>query len=197
MTLRLVTLSWIAGSLLLAACGTEPQGSEGTRVDYRLERPSGDTREDWHALIEAIVIDGRVRLVYDDTYEALSPGLKAIVALFEFQGQVNNGGFQKYLTGYYGEEADQEILKALALIGDTEYAAVFRKALATFPDGKPLAEPDERELVEISDAHWDRLIVLDKAFYALHETDNHIDGRIWAYIEAHPQEFYRDARKGE
>ena len=119
-----------------------------------------------------------------------TPGMRAVMATTLFMRDVDNGGLEQALAGQ--EPAYVEMaLEGFALLGAHEHAAAVREGMRRLLGPEPPAELDERRrAIEARGRDWLREHVqpLNEALYG--------ERRLWplyrAYIEAHPEEFFRD-----
>lgn len=168
-------------------------GSAGERdPDLRIEHPAGNQRDH---LIVAIVdtIDKEIRGDFRNwrtVLRAATPGQRAVYALDYTTLEVNNGGWHQFFWNSSGALTD-EAIQGAALIGAREHAAILREAAAVYPRGEVPEDRAKRQqiLESLSDAETEEVFgPLEDRWYA---RDRELQRLMVAYIEAHPDEFFR------
>ena len=121
--------------------------------------------------------------------DELTPGMRALASLFVVVGEIDNGGFEACMYNSSGDFTGEAISGA-KLVGADGHAAVLERFAAIGLGGDLTLSREAREarLEEMSDEEAERLEALDEEFYGLAS----IDDALGAYLEAHPEEFFRD-----
>lgn len=78
-------------------------------------------------------------------FAKLTPAEKLVVALGDFEAELNNGGFEQFFINSAGNYA-ADVLRALKKIGARKAARFVADAFSVFPDGKVPTDRTEREL---------------------------------------------------
>lgn len=119
-----------------------------------------------------------------------TPGQRALYALAQADGEINNGGFYQY----FGNSGGWMIYLAIGgaeLIGATTHAEILREAASIFPDGQVPEDRQERNDALDSvpeEAGGETLGGLDDRWYSAEEE---LDTSLRAYVAAHPEEFFK------
>jgi len=100
-----------------------------------------DPSDFYFKLIE--VLYSRIENSGSQSWDCLNAGEKAAIAIWELDGEVNNGGFDQYFFNSSGDHA-LEAVPALKLVGAVKTEALVRKALTAFPHGVPSEDRDIR-----------------------------------------------------
>jgi hypothetical protein len=169
-------------------------------MDFRIPRSTVDGLDDevdyFWALIEPLWPDTSVE---DElAHIALATaGQRALYVVTLFFREVDNGGLDQFFHNSSGMYA-AEVSKALHLLGATEHAAAFEKALKIFPDGHAPLDQDERQ--SLLD---DTPVARRRALFEPLEEDLGSEHSIWpyfqSYVDRHPREFFvedRASRRG-
>ncbi|GAA4463086.1 DMP19 family protein [Novipirellula rosea] len=116
-------------------------------------------------------------------FGSLTPAEQTFHAVWWFEAELNNGGFDQFFFNSAGDLTSNTI-EALELIGASACAAIVRRACALFPRSVPSQDRDTRqgELETITDANEDAFEKLDAEFYAYPED---IAGLLTAYWDSH------------
>jgi hypothetical protein len=95
-----------------------------------------------HALVGSLYL--RLERSRTDSWNLFNPSERALLAIWELKGEVDNGGFAQY---FYNDSALHagEAASALELVGAVHTAELVRKALAVFPGGAPSMNGDTRD----------------------------------------------------
>jgi hypothetical protein len=125
----------------------------------------------------------------DGLQDELTPGMRALSALFILTGEIDNGGFSAVMFNSSGDYT-REAIDGAKLVGADAHAAVLERFAAIGLGGDFSLDRATREqrLEEMSEEEADRLDGLDDEFYALPS----IEEPLSAYVDAHPEEFFRD-----
>ncbi|HVF38626.1 MAG TPA: DMP19 family protein [Gemmatimonadaceae bacterium] len=166
--------------------------------DLRIDREAvGNTRPDdlvWRVIepaYEAVSIhDGPE--VLDSQLASLTRGQRALLALHWTVAEVCNGGFDQYFINPTGDLAE-EARAGFERIGAKGTVRLLDKVFTAFPGGPPPRDSERRaEMLDALDEdEREKLFqVFDDEFYDL--MDSELYGSAYAYIQAHPHEFFRD-----
>ena len=119
--------------------------------------------------------------------ENLADAERAVICTVLLEAEVNNGGFDQYFFNSSGNWA-KYTLAALASVGAWHTAALFRKALAVFPDGQPSDDRAIRwqQMDRIADSQI--FSELDQAFY---KEEDDLTELLYKYITTNRSEFER------
>jgi hypothetical protein len=117
----------------------------------------------------------------------MNRGQKALYALATADGAIQNGGFAQFFFESAGALTD-EAIASTRLFGAKRYETILGEAAALFPNGVPERQADRKRALETIST--DALAALDERWYAAVERDP-LDRYYAAYINAHPQEFFR------
>ncbi|GLQ33179.1 hypothetical protein GCM10007876_36580 [Litoribrevibacter albus] len=130
----------------------------------RLER--GDIQENIFAYDVYEVIVDKVDPNEWPNYSKLSQLEQNILMIVDFEGQINNGGFDQYYFNSYGDNAVATV-NALIEIGAKETADILSKSFTVFPNRKPseIRETRQTQLDALTKAQQDYLDKLDDEFY--------------------------------
>lgn len=112
---------------------------------------------------------------------------RVFTAIWELEGEVNNGGFHQYFLNSAGETANF-VPQALRRIGARSAAEIAERALRVV-SSEPLPEDqDARQamLEGLNEEAIDRLEALDAEFYAYPDDLTEL---LFEFVRAHPQEF--------
>jgi Domain of unknown function (DUF4375) len=125
----------------------------------------------------------------NEVLDKATPGQRAIYSLVVADGEVNNGGFAQFFSNSSGA-LTCEAVNGAELIRATEQREILLEAAALFPDGAVPVDRDERnkELDELLSEAERTLSSLDGRWY---EADRELERRLVAYVEEHPDEFFR------
>lgn len=99
-------------------------------------------------------------------FARLSPQEQVLVAIWELESEVNNGGFDQYLSNSSGDIA-KHAPPSLEAIGATKMAEIVRAVLNVFGPAGPAAERDIRQeqLADLSPSALESLERLTKDFF--------------------------------
>lgn len=120
----------------------------------------------------------------------LTPGQKALLALGQLAGEVENGGIHQYLFNSAGDHA-HDALDGARLFKAQACVDLLLKTYAPFPNGEvPTDRKRRQELLEtFSREELERLF--DKPFYALDENPTtKLANFAGSYIKNHPDDFF-------
>lgn len=120
-----------------------------------------------------------------------TPGQRLLYILLSVEGEINNGGFDQLFRNSAGEFMDDAIRYADQL-GAMREAELLQQAAAIFPSGVPQDRDTRQDQLDALPAELgrDRLKRLDSAWFRdLLAFEPHLR----TYIDAHPEEFFRDA----
>jgi len=108
-------------------------------------------------------------------------------ALWEFESEVNNGGFSQYFVNSSAESA-HFVADALRMIGAPKTADICEHAIAAaFPTGLPQSVEGIRSAaVDFSDELLERLEPLDQEFFSY---PHNLTDLLFTYVSQHPEEF--------
>jgi len=145
-------------------------------------------------LLSAIVEGLRLQMGTDferesEVLASATPGQSAVWALWETDGEVNNGGFEQFFFNSAGALID-EAIQGADPIGASANAEILREAAEVFSDGDV---PESREarwriLDSMSEEQYEQLSDLDGRWY---DRDRLLERRMLAYVKSHPSEFFR------
>jgi hypothetical protein len=178
-------------ALVLVLLAMPACAENGSERDLRIERPAAEGVD----LLQAIVTGLESQMGDDleneaDVLGVATPGQRAVYALDWTTLEVNNGGWHQFFWNSSGALADEAIAGA-ELIGAHENAAILRQAAAVFPRGRVPEDRAERQRIldSLSDAETeDAFGPLEERWYA---RDPELERLMVAYVEAHPDEFFR------
>jgi len=88
-------------------------------------------------------IDERVEASPDKSWDILNVSEKALMAVYELEGEVNNGGFEQYFFNSAGDHA-VEAVPGFLRIGAIKMADIVRRALAVYPGDAPSSNREVR-----------------------------------------------------
>jgi hypothetical protein len=163
--------------------------------DFRItrDRIEGQPPDEmaWRA-IEDIYDELKLPHESDARIEQLTPGQRALYLLHWVQSEIRNGGFEQLVyntTGRFAAEAPT----AARLIGAHEYAAIFDRFNALFPDSVvPEGQGRRRAaLREVTAREADEIQSVEDQFFRLLR-DSDIYHLMGDYVAAHPNEFLVD-----
>ena len=125
----------------------------------------------------------------DGTSADLTPGQRALWALWVVDGEVANGGFEQFFFNSSGSLMDESIDSA-ERVGADHHAQILRQAAALYPNSEVPEDRDERErLLQSFPKSADRTLrALADRWYA---RDGELEQKMVAYVEGHPDEFFR------
>ena len=108
-------------------------------------------------------------------------------AIWDVEGEVNNGGFSQYF-GNNSAETSQFVVEALRTIAAPDTAAICERAIsAAFPGGLPKTTNGIRQLAaEFSDETLEQLDELDQEFFSY---PHNLTDLLFNYVSMHPEEF--------
>ena len=117
----------------------------------------------------------------------LSPAERVFRAIWELEGDVNNGGFDQYFFNSSGDTAFA-VVDALETIGASKAAQIVRAANRVFPNATPPEDRDERQaqLEAMSPEIGELLHKLDQDFYACPDD---LTKLLWAYVNRNRSSF--------
>jgi len=149
----------------------------------KLER--GDIQENIFAYDVYEVIVGKVDPNEWPNYSKLSQLEQNILMIVDFEGQINNGGFDQYYFNSYGDNAVATV-NALIEIGAKETADILSKSFKVFPNGKPseIRAKRQTQLDALTKTQQDYLDKLDDEFY---EYPNDLSQLLTKYITTNVQ----------
>ena len=109
---------------------------------------------------------------------------QVFTAIWELQGEVNNGGFHQYFFNYSGESSGV-VVSALDTIGAHQTRQIVADAIDRFPGGRPSTNTDERRriLAKVDPDIWNDL---DDAFFTYPDDLTEL---LYAFVKSHPEEF--------
>jgi hypothetical protein len=119
----------------------------------------------------------------------LSPGQRALHAIYWLDVEVSNGGIDQFLRNSTGILAP-DALEGLLLVGAEAHHRVLASALEEFPKGVPSRDRNERsrEMDLLGEKGELALSAATKDFYRLPEV---VDGALAGYIRSHTEAFFR------
>lgn len=128
--------------------------------------------------------EGELQGYPEGFFESLSHVDQLVRLVVHFDGEVQNGGMEQWLTNPSGHYA-KETLMALERIGANESAALVREALAFFPEGQPSRDQSERrrQFASLSSEEKERIFVLGDAY--TREKSGKIFELLHTFIEGH------------
>lgn len=115
-------------------------------------------------------------------YSALSKPEQYVMVVGDFEGQINNGGFDQYYFNSYGDNAVVAV-EALRAIGANESAELLIKSFGVFPANTPSPIRDIRwaQLETLTVKQNEFLSSLDDQFY---EYPNDLAALLTKYIKS-------------
>jgi Domain of unknown function (DUF4375) len=169
--------------------------------DFRIRSDAPTDPEDreqvWWEVIAPAFDELRTPYEPDPRLDDLTPGQRALYALYWARSEIDNGGFHQYLYNPTGRLAN-EALRGAELIGATEFATLFREVRTLlFGDTFPQDQGRRTVVLEgLSEEALERLEVLTGRFYDLMGSTDESRLSVYCaeYVEAHPQEFFRPDR---
>jgi hypothetical protein len=118
-----------------------------------------------------------------DGFNSLTPAQQTFHAVWWFEAELNNGGFDQFFFNSAGD-LSQQTLDGLRRIGAPKCADILQRACALFPGRMPPTDRDTRQdqLEVITDANEDAFESLDAEFYGYPDD---IAGLLNAYWDSH------------
>ena len=122
-------------------------------------------------------------------FEQLTEPEKIVLSIYEFEGEVNNGGFSQYFFNSSGDHAETAS-RGLKEIGASQTAAMLDNAMQLFGRSGPSADRETRtaQLDKLSSKAEKQLGLLDNEFY---KDPDRLSVKMWLYIALN-SEFFRD-----
>jgi hypothetical protein len=116
-------------------------------------------------------------------FESMTSAEQVFHAVWWFEAELNNGGFDQYFFNSTGNHAVRTV-SALDRIGATTCANIVRRACALFPDATPSSDWNTRQeqLFAITDDDEEAFESLTTEFY---EYPDDIGGLLAKYWETH------------
>lgn len=132
------------------------------------------------------------RIVWKDSdgftehLERLSPEARLVFVLWNFDGEIHNGGFDQFFFNSLGDQCE-EILGYLDKVGAVNCHRMLRSAMAQFPGGRVPKDRTERQelLVAITESEsvGDAFNELDSEFYRY---EDNLGGLLESFIRENP-----------
>lgn len=115
-------------------------------------------------------------------YSTLTQSEQYVLMVIDFEGQINNGGFDQYYYNSYGDNA-LETVDALRAIGANETAELLLESFEVFPATTSSQIREERwaQLEALSEPKNEKLSALDDKFY---EYPNDLADLLTSYIKS-------------
>jgi Domain of unknown function (DUF4375) len=113
----------------------------------------------------------------------LSAQEQVFVAIWELEGDVNNGGFHQYFFNTSGDTA-KHAAPSLEAIGAAKMAAIVREALQVFGPPGPSAERDIRQ-EQLADLSPSALETLERLTTEFFRYPDNLTELLFAYVARH------------
>lgn len=136
--------------------------------------------------------------IYDNVYSKVNPEVwpnytslkiseRYVALILDFEGQINNGGFDQYYFNSHGDNAAETVI-ALRAIGANNVAKMLEESFTIFPNSKPSPIRDIRQsqLENIGSLGDKKLSELDDQFY---EYPDNISALLNRYIVSNKSQF--------
>ena len=116
-------------------------------------------------------------------YAALAPPEQVFRSVWEFEAEVNNGGFEQYFWNDSGQLAPHAAA-ALRAIGAAQMAAIVEEAVAALGKDFPWLEDDERQarVTDLPDGTRETLEALEQRFFSYPDD---LTALLYAYVARH------------
>lgn len=161
-------------------------------VETRIKRPNVEGLE----LIDAVLAPiwgGVLKTPYeaDPRVAELPAGLRAVYALYWMYSEIANGGLDQYLFNPTGRLLP-EALEGAETIGNTKLHGLLSEFVGLFEDGYPVDQDERCDRLEDEDADEIPTYDFDEPIWECLriEFDEPAQSRLYAYINAHPDEFF-------
>jgi hypothetical protein len=177
-------------ALVLVLLAMPACAENGSERDLRIERPAGEGVDLLHAIVTGLESQMGEDLAQEaEVLDDATRGQAAIYALWVVDGEVNNGGFEQFFFNSSGALMDEAIAGA-DLVGARAQGRILRQAASVYPGGDVPEDREERDrILQSLAASAERTLgSLDGRWYA---GDRELERRMVAYVEAHPDEFFR------
>jgi hypothetical protein len=127
------------------------------------------------------------QLIEQNGLDYLTPAERSVYAIWWFFIESNNGTIHQFFSNSTGSLA-RDALRGLEAFGAKQTAAILRKAISVFPEGKVPADFNERNalLAQITPQQEQLLSALTQEFY---DSGEDVSGLADLYIKSHPTEF--------
>jgi hypothetical protein len=121
--------------------------------------------------------------LYTVGFDAMARAEQDLYLANTLESEVFNGGFHQFFSNSSGNCAMQTA-SALARIGDTKTAAIYSRALAVFPSGKPSEDRGERgDQMDGIPGEFEAWSNLDDEYYAMGNSSAHVARYIRSNID--------------
>lgn len=119
-------------------------------------------------------------------FDQLTPPEKVFRAIWELEGDINNGGFDQYFFNSSGDTAFHAV-QALTEIGAIQMAGIVSRANQLFPSGSPPRDRTKRQwlLDAMREESKSTLARLDEEFFSY--PDN-LTSLLFAFVQRHKTE---------
>lgn len=143
-------------------------------------------------LVRAVVLRPFYELADDESgLRRLNEGQRAVYAMYVADFEILNGGFGQFWSNSSGGIAN-ELLPAAELVGSPEFAAIFRDAVALWPDGKVPRDRAKREAL-LDTIVGDKVAELDERYAATqYKRKTALANVLAPYIRANTEQFVAD-----
>ena len=160
-------------------------------ADLRRPRPEGDFAYPWD-FIEPILVPLQIarRLATERGCTLnLTPGQRMLLTVLDLNAQVCNGGFGQYFFNSYGDDA-LVALEDLQRLGAPRSRALLAEAIALLgADPYPVDADERSQALDRMPADAER--AMGELGSRYHASGEEIMELCVAYVEAHPDEFFR------
>lgn len=185
-------MRWVALGCVFAALGTScggPIDASGQPGDVRIKRPSVEGERLLEIIVDRLVVRMDRNLERRDAVlHAATPGQKAVYALWAVDGEVGNGGFEQLFYNS-GVSLMDDAISGAELIQAKRYAVLLRQASEEFAG---LQFPgDSNYGVYVASIPKGTMHALDSLADRWFARDRELHRLLSAYVEAHPEEFFR------
>jgi hypothetical protein len=138
-----------------------------------------------HALVGSMYL--KLEASGSASWNRFNSNERAILAIWELKGEVDNGGFAQY---FFNDSAIHawEAVPALELVGAVNTAEIVRRALSVFLNGAPSGDSDvrDRQLEKVGEKERALWRALGTEFY---KDPDDLEKLIYKYCHANPKPF--------
>ena len=131
------------------------------------------------------MIDRLYECIEAGGFDSLTAEEESLFALYWLFTEGYNGGLHQFFFNDSGKLA-VHALRGLEMVGADQTADIFRRAIATFPNGHVPTDLGKRRELLVDDAYYEQLGTLTTEFFGCHED---VAELLEAYQQRHPGQF--------